>query len=101
MKVINTYSFKGGEKYIKENHPKELDDILDAINNLSATAVLTKKSEEKTMKGKLLFSPRAMNDSLKLYLHAKGWTKAAEGKKRPSLNLVTSLETGDLGKWTA
>jgi len=82
MKVINTYSFKGGEQFIKRNHPKELGDILDAVRNLSAISSLTKKSAEKTMKGKLLFSPRVMNHSLKLYLHARGWTKAAEGKKK-------------------
>ena len=28
MKVINTYSFKGGEKFLKAKHPKELAEVL-------------------------------------------------------------------------
>ena len=56
MKIINTYSFKGGEKFIKTKHPKELAEVLEAIKNLDATTCLTKESAEKTMKGALLFS---------------------------------------------
>ena len=82
MKVTNTYSFKNGEKFIKENHPQELADVINAIQKLNATACLTKRSEEKTMKGKLLFSPRDMNDYMKLTLHKKGWTGKAKGKKK-------------------
>lgn len=82
MKVINTYSFKNGEKFLKEKHPKELKDVLGAIRNLDATACLTKESREKTMKGKLLFSPRDMNNYLKLELHQKGWTERAKGKRK-------------------
>lgn len=82
MKVVNTYSFKNGEKFLKQKHPKELKDVLNAIKNLDATACLTKESREKTMKGKLLFSPRDLNDYLKLELHQKGWTEKAKGKKK-------------------
>ncbi|MDA2936060.1 restriction endonuclease [Patescibacteria group bacterium AH-259-L05] len=82
MKIINTYSFKNGEEFIKKNHPQELTDILRAIRRLNAITCLTKESREKTMKGKLLFSPRDINDYLKLELHKKGWTKKAEGKRK-------------------
>lgn len=57
MKIVNTYSFKGGEKFLKTKHPKELAEVLEAIKNLDATTCLTKESAEKTMKGALLFSP--------------------------------------------
>jgi len=82
MKITNTYSFKKGEAFIKKNHPKELRDILNAIKKLDAVSCLTKESREKTMKGRLLFSPLDMNDNLKLRLHNKGWTEKAEGKKK-------------------
>ena len=82
MKVVNTYSFKGGEAFLKKRHSSELGEVLDAIKHLNATAVLTKESKEKTMRGKLLFSPRDMNDYLKLELHQKGWTERAKGKKK-------------------
>jgi hypothetical protein len=82
MKVINTYSFRGGEKFLKTKHPKELADVLEAIKNLDAVFCLTKESKEKTMKGELLFSPRHMNEKLKLALHKKSWTAKADGKKK-------------------
>lgn len=83
MKIINTYSFKGGEKFIKTKHPKELQEVQSAIKALDATLCLTKESKEKTKKGQVLFSPVDMNNYLKLFCHQKGWTtKSEEGKKR-------------------
>lgn len=82
MKVVKTYSFKNGEKYIKEKHPKELADVLTAIKNLDAIACLIKESKEKTMRGKLLFSPPDMNKSLKMVLHNKSWTDKAEQRRK-------------------
>lgn len=82
MKVIKTYSFKDGENLIKSKHSEELHDILDAIKKLNALDCLTKESKEKTMRGELLFSPKDMNNSLKMMLHEKGWTKKAVGKRK-------------------
>ncbi len=82
MKIINIYSFKGGEKFLKTKHPKELAEVLEAIKNLDATTCLTKESAEKTMKGALLFSPRDMNHYLKTALHKKNWTAKANDKKK-------------------
>ena len=83
MKIINTYSFKGGEKYLKEKHPKELREVFGAIEALDATLCLTKESKEKTKKGQVLFSPVDMNNYLKLVFHQKSWTlKAKDGKKK-------------------
>lgn len=82
MRVISSYSFKGGLKYIKQHHPEELKEIYDAISSLNAVNSLCKISAEKTMKGKLLYSPEKMNYDLKAYLHKLGWTEAnAAGKK--------------------
>ena len=83
MKIINTYSFKNGEKFLKQKHPIELREVLDAIKTLDATLCLTKESREKTKKGQILFSPVDMNDQLKLVFHKQGWTKkATKGKKK-------------------
>jgi len=83
MKVINTYSFKGGEKFLKDKHPKELQEVFDAIKALDASLCLTKESKEKTKKGQVLFSPVDMNNYPKLVFHQKGWTeKSGDGKKR-------------------
>ena len=83
MKIVNTYSFKNGENFIKDKHPIEFAEVLKSIEMLDATNCLTKESEEETMKGKLLLSPSAMNTFLKILLHNKGWTeKAAPNSKK-------------------
>lgn len=82
MKIVSTHSFKDGEKFIKTRHPNELGDVLDAIKSLDAITCLTKESAEKTMKGRLLFSPRDMNETLKINLHKKGWTEKSAGKRK-------------------
>lgn len=82
MEIVNTHSLKGGENFLKQNHAQELSEVLESIKNLDATSCLTKESAEKTMKGALLFSPRDMNDHLKIALHKKGWTEKADGKKK-------------------
>lgn len=83
MKIVNTYSFKNGEKFIKDNHSAELEEVVNAIESLDAVSCLTKESKEKTMQGRLLFSPVDLNGCLKTVLHKKGWTlKATENKKK-------------------
>ena len=82
MKIVNTFSFKGGKKFLIIKHRQELQEVFDAIKELDASLCLTKESAEKTMKGELLFSPRDMNEYLKLALHKKSWTAKADGKKK-------------------
>ncbi|MDP3724393.1 MAG: BglII/BstYI family type II restriction endonuclease [bacterium] len=83
MKIMNTYSFKDGEKFLKTKHQDELQEVFDSIKALDATLCLTKESKEKTKKGQVLFSPVDMNNYLKTVLHGKGWTeKAKYGKKK-------------------
>lgn len=81
MQVGDFYSHKGGFEYIKSNHPNELQDVLDAINQVRAADVLTKRSEEKT-KQALLFSPEAMNERIKSFLSVRGWTEPAPDSKK-------------------
>ena len=94
MKVIETYSFKGGERFIKSKHPEELRDILNAIKKLNALECLTKESREKTMRGELLFSPKDMNDSLKIMLHKKGWTEKTTGRRKEYVEPRHSFGSG-------
>lgn len=82
MKIINTYSFKGGIDFIEKNHPDELADVVKAIESLNAIDCLTKESQEKTKKGKLLFSPTDLNKKIKTNLSDKGWTKRDASTKK-------------------
>lgn len=81
MRIVSTYSFKGGEEFIKQHHPTELAEVIAAISNLDAVTCLTKLSSEKTKVGQLLFSPPALNKALKTELCEVGWTEKSDGKK--------------------
>jgi len=81
MHVKEVHGHKNGQKYIEENHAAELEDVVAAISQVSAVAVLTKRSDEKT-KPDLLFSPEALNDSIKTFLHPRGWTEPAPNSKK-------------------
>lgn len=82
MKVIKTYSFKKGKEFLEKNHPKELEEVLLAIKDADASSCMSKVSEEKTMTGKLLFSPIVFNYKMKTYLHRFGWTQKSDSKKK-------------------
>lgn len=82
MKIIEAYSFNGGEKFIRSTHPAEYQDVVNAIDRTDAIKCLRKVSEEKTMPDHLLFAPAVINEEFKTFLHPLGWTESADGKKK-------------------
>jgi len=69
MKKIYEYSHLGGSQILKVDYPeieKEVNEIIKEIANLKKT----KSSKEKTMRGRLLYSPKEINASFK-----EGFTK--------------------------
>lgn len=75
MKVVAKFSVKNGEKSIEKSFPTELNEVYAVIMRVDASKCKTKKSEEKTMPGQLLYNPRAMNKLFKHEFTAKGWEK--------------------------
>ena len=76
MDVLEAYSFNNGLEVIREKYLNELKEVVDAIRSVDSTLMKTKLSKEKTMSGKSLFSPIALNKAiLDNNLYKKGWTK--------------------------
>ena len=73
MQVASTYSHLNGEEYLLVHCPERWQEVKDVIGLVDAEACKTKVSEEKTMKGKLLYSPNDMNKKFKNGLEARGW----------------------------
>jgi len=73
MVIIATYSFNGGKEYIFEHHKEEYKEVCEIISQVNAEHCKTKRSKEKTMKGKLLYSPIELNREFKNYFKLKGW----------------------------
>ena len=80
MIIKDIYSHNDGEKYINENHKSEYDEIVNAVNSVDISKVLSKVTHEKT-KEALLFSPKELNSQLKNFLSILGWTEKNDSKK--------------------
>ncbi len=73
MIIAGRFSFNGGEEAVREKYPHLLSEIEEAIANINAEEHKTKKSTEKTMMGKMLYSPPSLNKAFKNELYGEGW----------------------------
>ncbi len=70
------YSHLNGHEHILVHKPHLWDDIEETISVVDAEACRTKVSREKTMRGKLLFSPTQLNACFRSELAALGWQES-------------------------
>ena len=73
MKIAETYSHLNGLEFLMVHKPGLWREIKDVIKAVDAGKCKTKVSKEKTMKGKILYSPVAMNARFERLLQARGW----------------------------
>ncbi|MBM3175565.1 MAG: restriction endonuclease [Chloroflexi bacterium] len=73
MIVAGKYSFNGGEEFIDKKHKRLLEEIYTIISNVDANEHRKKRSKEKTMRGRTLFSPKSLNKAFSSGFYAKGW----------------------------
>lgn len=76
MKIAHKYSHLNGEEYLIVHHKKLYDEIVNVIKNIDADKFVTKKSKEKTMKGKMLYSPINLNKAFDKKFKVKGWSES-------------------------
>jgi hypothetical protein len=75
MKIEFIYSHLNGLEWII-THQKELwKEVKDSIESVNSEDCKTKISKEKTMKGRVLYSPQKMNIDIKEQLSNRGWTE--------------------------
>ena len=60
------YSFRGGSDYINEHFSHLLEDVEKVIVEIDSSICYNKVSEEKTMKGRLLYSPKKLNEQFRI-----------------------------------
>ena len=73
MRIVGEYSFNDGMKTVRNNYPKLLSEIRGIIESVDAHECKTKESEEKTMTGKMLYSPVELNNQFKTLFSKKRW----------------------------
>jgi hypothetical protein len=74
MKIAGEFSFNNGAAYLAKKSQNLLDEVYRIISQVNAAPCKTKTSREKTMPGKILYSPFALNRSFKAKFQSRGWT---------------------------
>ncbi|MFQ6036003.1 MAG: BglII/BstYI family type II restriction endonuclease [Sedimentisphaerales bacterium] len=73
MIVAAKYSFNSGLEVVQDKYPALLNEITEIVQEVDAHKCKTKKSEEKTMTGRLLYNPVALNKAFKKHFLQRGW----------------------------
>ena len=75
MQVKARYSHLNGEEYLLVHRRQLWEEVQTVIAEVDALACRTKVSKEKTMRGKVLFSPADMNRAFRNGLSQLGWSE--------------------------
>lgn len=73
MRIAAKYSHLNGEEYLLVHKPKLWQEVKDVIASIDAEGCRTKRSKERRIRGKMLFSPEDMNNEFRIGLNAMGW----------------------------
>lgn len=76
MKIVETYSHLNGLEFLLVHKKSLWKEIQVVIKEIDANKCKTKVSKEKTMKGRLLYSPIEMNKNFKNFLKTKNWEES-------------------------
>jgi len=73
MIIAGRYSFNDGLNALQEKYANLLKEIEQTIATIDASKCKVKKSKEKTMIGRLLYSPPTLNKAFKKEFVKRGW----------------------------
>lgn len=76
MRIAAHYSHLNGLEYLLVHQPGIWEEIQEIIVAADGALCKTKVSKEKTMKGKLLYSPKDMNAAMKTGFDHHGWKES-------------------------
>jgi len=76
MKITQKYSHLNGEEYLIVHHNELYKEIFRIIESVDANEFLTKVSKEKTMTGKMLYSPIELNKAFNQEFINLGWNES-------------------------
>ena len=75
MQIKARYSHLNGEEYLLVHSKQLWEEVQTVIAEVDAYACQTKVSKEKTMPGRLLFSPTDMNRAFREGFRKRGWSE--------------------------
>lgn len=88
MRIAQFYSHLNGYEFLMVHKPHLWQDICDVVSSVDAKIALQKISKEKTMRGKVLYSPTLLNRLFKSEFMSREWSES-----RISYYVSEDLET--------
>ena len=76
MQIVAQYSHLNGFEYLCFHKRDLWEEIKDIISSVDAKNLKTKISKEKNKRGKLLYSPKKINESFKKEFQFRGWQES-------------------------
>ena len=76
MRIVETYSHLNGLEYLLVHKPRLWEEVGEVIASVDAHRLDKKISRERTMPGKELFSPKAMNKAVGNGFRNRGWKES-------------------------
>ena len=76
MQIKEVYSHLNGQEYLLVHRKPLWEEVQSVIDSVDASACRTKVSRERTMEGRLLYSPAAMNNAFKGGFRDNGWSES-------------------------
>jgi hypothetical protein len=98
MEIAGIYSFNYGEKIVQQKYSELFKEVCSVIKSVDANKCKTKKSEEKTMTGQLLYSPTELNRHFKTLFSNKMWTSVRVPCEYPTDFYVKGYKPKPLNK---
>lgn len=96
MKIVGIYSFNGGREFVEAQFAVELHEVERAIAAVDSEKHKTKTSLEKTMLGRKLYSPRALNKAFKTGFEEQEWHTHRVTCDYPTQYYVGGYQSDDL-----
>ncbi len=76
MNIAQKYSHLNGEEFLIVHQKDLYNEIVEVIQSIDASRFMTKESKEKTMAGKMLYSPTGLNSEFKEKFNKIGWKES-------------------------
>jgi hypothetical protein len=76
MKIAEVYSHLNGLEYLLVRKPPLWQEVESVVAAVDADACKTKISDEERTRGKLFYSPVAMNTTFRQLLRSRGWSES-------------------------
>ncbi len=98
MKVVGVYSFNGGKEAVTQHYPHLMPEVNQAIAAVDAEQHKIKASKEKTMTGRLLYSPSLLNRAFNEQFLKTGWKKVRVPCSYPTTYYLENYEVRSKNK---